>query len=100
MTGFSCATASRAAGLLAVSSLLLPGPAAGSDDPIADRVVVNVLPAAQAFFSLLPCRAVDTRVTGGPLVAGTPRTFTLWNACGIPSSAAAVSINVAVTQPT
>jgi len=52
------------------------------------------------FFTLIPCRVVDTRLAGGPLVAGIERTFPFGGACGIPSTAAAVSVNVAVTAPT
>jgi hypothetical protein len=57
------------------------------------------------YFALRPCRVLDTRNPngsyGGPaLVAGQSRIFTLAGQCGIPSSASAVSVNVAVTQPT
>jgi N-acetylneuraminic acid mutarotase len=53
-----------------------------------------------------PCRIVDTRnnpvgpLAGPALVAGASRSFPLAGGCGIPASAAAVSINVTVTQPT
>ena len=57
------------------------------------------------FFTLAPCRLVDTRLPSGPrggpaLVPGPTRGFTLSAACGVPSSAQAVAVNVAVTQPT
>ncbi len=57
------------------------------------------------FFTVAPCRIIDTRNAGGPLggpalVAGVDRTFTLAGACGIPASAKAVSVNIAVTAPT
>jgi hypothetical protein len=57
------------------------------------------------FFSLAPCRAVDTRQPNGPLggpalVAGADRTFSLTGVCGVPSDAAAVSVNIAVTGAT
>jgi hypothetical protein len=57
------------------------------------------------FFTLPPCRVVDTRNAAGPLggpalASGQTRSFTLAGACGIPLSARAVSINVTVTQPT
>jgi hypothetical protein len=57
------------------------------------------------FFTLAPCRAVDTRNTPGPfggpaLAAGSNRTFTLAGRCSIPATAKAVSVNVTVTQPT
>src|SRR5206468_10725643 len=59
-------------------------------------------PATQ-FYTVAPCRAVDTRTTpagpyGGPaLSAGATRTFGLGGRCGIPSTANAVSLNVTVT---
>jgi hypothetical protein len=57
------------------------------------------------FFTLLPCRAIDTRGSTGPfggpaLVAGQTRTFDLAGRCAIPATASAVSVNVTVTQPT
>lgn len=57
---------------------------------------------AGAFFSIDPCRALDTRQPGqGPAIpSGTPRELTLPGACGIPSTAVAVALNVTVTQPT
>jgi serine protease len=56
-----------------------------------------------SFYTLSPCRVVDTRnpsaSLGGPaLVAGSDRLFQLAGACGIPGTARAVAINAAVTQ--
>ena len=56
------------------------------------------------FLTVAPCRVLDTRnpdgLYGGPaLVAGTDRTFTIASQCSIPSGATAVSVNIAVTQP-
>jgi hypothetical protein len=61
-----------------------------------------------AFYTVTPCRVVDTRNAvgplGGPALACSstpaPRTFPFAGACGIPATARAVSYNVAVTQPT
>jgi hypothetical protein len=57
------------------------------------------------FYTLTPCRLVDTRLTngglGGPaLVAGHDRSFTLVGPCGVPPGAKALSVNVTVTAPT
>jgi hypothetical protein len=66
----------------------------------------TVTPAGQQFFTVSPCRIVDTRETngslGGPaLQPGAQRSFDLAGPkCGIPSSAVALSINVTVTGPT
>jgi endosialidase-like protein len=57
------------------------------------------------FVGLTPCRLVDTRGNGfggafGPpsLAAGVPRDFPLQGQCGIPATAAAVSLNVTATS--
>lgn len=60
---------------------------------------------AENFYTVTPCRVVDTRNPTGPhggpaLQAGNDRLFTLAGACGIPSNAAAVAVNVAVTGGT
>jgi chitinase len=53
------------------------------------------------FYTVTPCRAVDTRGPEGPLggpalVAGADRTFTIAGTCDIPTTALAVSVNVTV----
>jgi uncharacterized repeat protein (TIGR01451 family) len=73
----------------------------GTSDPT-DFVVVSP---SMDFFTLAPCRLVDTRspagTYGGPaLVAGAARAFPLFNRCGIPATARAVSVNLTVTQST
>ncbi|HKD11723.1 MAG TPA: hypothetical protein VKE50_06590 [Thermoanaerobaculia bacterium] len=60
------------------------------------------------FFSVTPCRIVDTRgptgVTGGPaLTNGSPRSFPIDvapAACGIPNTAKAATLNVTMVAPT
>ncbi|HSE64838.1 MAG TPA: hypothetical protein VLG15_14620 [Thermoanaerobaculia bacterium] len=56
------------------------------------------------FYTLEPCRVVDTRDPTGPfggpsLQAGAVRTFTMTGRCGVPAEATAVSLNVVVTEP-
>ncbi len=69
---------------------------------------VTVLPAGSAilFYTLPPCRLIDTRNANGPLggpalaAAGSPdRAFAIAGVCGIPSDARAVSANVTVVNP-
>jgi len=49
------------------------------------------------FYTLTPCRIVDTRNgDGGALQAGVERDYTIAGQCGIPSDAAAYSFNVTV----
>jgi hypothetical protein len=57
-----------------------------------------------AFYSLAPCRLVDTRDPAGPLggpalPAASVRTFQFNGKCGLPASAKAVSVNLTVVQP-
>jgi hypothetical protein len=57
------------------------------------------------FFTLAPCRVVDTRNPTGPLggpslAGGATRSFPITGTCGIPSTAKAVVFNVAIVAPT
>ncbi len=61
--------------------------------------------AAVSFYTLTPCRVVDTRNPAGPwggpaLNASSDRTFVFVGQCSIPPTARSVALNVAVTQPT
>ncbi|HKD11583.1 MAG TPA: choice-of-anchor tandem repeat GloVer-containing protein [Thermoanaerobaculia bacterium] len=58
-----------------------------------------------SFYTLAPCRVIDTRGPAGPLggpalAAKATRTFAVAGHCGIPSTAKALSVNVTVTQST
>jgi glucose/arabinose dehydrogenase len=60
---------------------------------------------AKNFYTVTPCRVLDTRDPAGPwggpsLAAGTDRAFPIGGRCGIPATARAVSVNVTVTAPT
>lgn len=57
-----------------------------------------------SFYTVTPCRVADTRNPQGPyggpsLVSGVPRLFTFGGQCGVPSTAAAVSLNITVVSP-
>src|SRR5437762_200613 len=52
------------------------------------------------FFSVAPCRIIDTRVTGGPLAHAEIRHFQIATKCGIPSTAKMAALNFAVVYPT
>ncbi|HVG10966.1 MAG TPA: VCBS repeat-containing protein [Thermoanaerobaculia bacterium] len=57
------------------------------------------------FYTLTPCRLVDTRSAAGPrggpvLASGTVRNFALTGICGVPATAKALSLNVTVTGGT
>ncbi len=63
-------------------------------------------PTGSAFYTVTPCRVVDTRNPdgpfGGPVLAASPaeREFALANSCGVPADARVVSTNVTVTGGT
>jgi probable HAF family extracellular repeat protein len=64
-----------------------------------------ILTPGQAFFTLTPCRLLDTRDADGPfggpaLAAGGTRSFVLAGNCAIPADARAVSVNLTVTAAT
>ncbi len=57
------------------------------------------------FFTLTPCRVIDTRNPTGPdggpaILSAGSRDFTLAGQCSIPATATAVAVNIAVTQST
>jgi serine protease AprX len=61
-----------------------------------------VASAGTSFHTVVPCRAVDTRLANGPnggpiLAAGQGRSFALGGTCGIPADAVAVAVNLTVT---
>jgi hypothetical protein len=91
-----------------------PAHAAGAVDVVVTGTASAVLPGGYLYFvpapparfyTVTPCRLVDTRTTmpggrGTPaLVANGRRTFTLTGACGIPTTAKALSVNATVTGP-
>lgn len=68
-------------------------------------ITVSGPPTPLSFYTLTPCRLVDTRNSVGPLggpalAASAQRTFTLASQCGVPSTARALSVNVTVITPT
>ncbi len=52
-----------------------------------------------SFYTLTPCRVLDTR-SSQPLSTGVDRTIPIAGSCGVPATAKAVSLNIAVTGPT
>ncbi|MGH7535144.1 MAG: IPT/TIG domain-containing protein, partial [Gemmatimonadales bacterium] len=53
-----------------------------------------------AFYTITPCRVVDTRTTHPPaLVAQANRTFTIGGTCNVPASAKSISLNLTVVGP-
>ncbi len=68
----------------------------------AGTATVTVVPPGPAtrYYTVTPCRQLDTR-SGAPVPSGaTLRVPLTQGACGIPATAIAVSVNVTVTEPT
>jgi hypothetical protein len=68
------------------------------------RINPGATPSA-SFFSIAPCRVLDTRNAAGPLggpalAGGAARTFSIAGPCAIPTTAPAIAGNVTVTRPT
>ena len=91
----SLARIARTLGLGALAAaLFLPGLAEAQAGPY-------------QYFAITPCRAYDTRPglpsaggeNGGVMITATPRAFRMRNLCGVPATAAAVSVNLTVTNP-
>jgi hypothetical protein len=82
-----------------------PRPRGAGPDVGADETGPVTPPPATSFYTVTPCRRVDTRVAGLggplPLAAGSLARFALAGApCAVPAAARAVSLNVTVTGPT
>ncbi len=96
-------SASAREGLGNTATVSTPG---GTTDPnLANNSATDtdILPGVD-YFTLAPCRVVDTRggaPIGGPVLQGEEtRAFAMAGQCGIPVTARAISINLAVTGPT
>lgn len=62
------------------------------------RVTACQPPPPSDFFTVEPCRIVDTRM-GEPLPPLGPQAFVLTGSCGVPAEAKAVAVNVTALQP-
>ena len=67
----------------------------------ATRSCPQELDVATSFYTVAPCRIVDTRLAASApiLTTGVTRAFAVADRCGVPAGARAVALNVTVTQP-
>jgi uncharacterized repeat protein (TIGR01451 family) len=111
VSGSATFTASAVASILApatITNTAAVSPPAGTADPIAGNDSASDTDTREggAYYTLPPCRIVDTRLPNGPfggpaLAAGVDRSFDLdAGTCGVPASATAVFLNVTVASPT
>jgi hypothetical protein len=80
-------------------------PAAGGTYGDAGSATCHRAPHPRRYFTVAPCRLVDTRgapgPTGGPaLNAGVTRDLPAVSQCGVPATATALSLNATVIDPT
>lgn len=71
--------------------------ASGVAESVPKSVVVSAATPLD-FYTLEPCRAIDTRY-GSPLGSGTAKVVSLSDVCGIPANARAIAANVTVPAP-
>lgn len=97
------ATLIAAGGCTITASQAGNGTTYGPAQPVSQSFAVSITaPTALQFVPVTPCRVVDTRLANGPfgapeLAAGSTRNFNIPSSnCGIPSNAAAYSLNVTV----
>jgi uncharacterized repeat protein (TIGR01451 family) len=66
-----------------------------------DATDTDTLTSTAGYYTLVPCRAVDTRMAEGqPLNANTTRTFQVSGLCGVPPDAEAIAIVLAAVGAT
>ena len=75
-----------------------------SYDAFVARLTPDLTAPPASLFTVAPCRVADTRGPAGPsggptLTANTVRNFPVTGICGIPASATAVAINIAIWFP-
>jgi uncharacterized repeat protein (TIGR02543 family) len=79
-----------------------------TDDPAvvgpSDPTSFAVLPRPLSFYTITPCRLVDTRNANGPsggpgLVGGATRAFPVQGHCGVPTGAQAVALTITAVRP-
>ncbi|HVG11212.1 MAG TPA: PQQ-dependent sugar dehydrogenase [Thermoanaerobaculia bacterium] len=64
-----------------------------------DTVTIHAPAGPLDFFTVVPCRLVDTRSSGPALAGGSTRSFTGVGACGIPATAQVIAANVTAINP-
>jgi len=96
-TSLTAVTAAHATGLADVT-VTIPGPRSAT---LAPGFFFAPPTTASDYYTLAPCRLLDTRAAQAPaLAAGERRVFVLTGgACGVPTTAVAVAVNVTVTGP-
>ena len=96
-TSVTATAPAHAAGAVAVQ--------VSNPDSQSDSLAAAYTYLAPGYFTLTPCRVVDTRdpngTYGGPALAhGVVRAFPVAGQCGVPASAKSLTVNVTIVSPT
>lgn len=95
-TSLTAVTGARATGLADVT-VVLPGPRSAI---LSQGFFYAPPPTPTSFYTLVPCRLVDTRAGEAPaLGASERRVWTVTNKCFVPATARALALNVTVATP-
>jgi hypothetical protein len=94
-TSLTALTGAHATGLADVT-VTIPGPRSAT---LAEGFFYAPPPAPADYYTLAPCRLVDTRAAQSPALAASERRVfpVTGGACGVPATAVAVAVNVTVT---
>jgi hypothetical protein len=95
-TSLTAVTGAHATGLADVT-VTIPGPRSAT---LVQAFFFAPPPTPTSYYTVPPCRAVDTRAGQTPALAPSERrVWTITNQCGVPAGAKAVAFNVTVTGP-
>ena len=94
-TSLTAVTGAHATGLADVV-VTIPGPYSAT---LAKAFFFVPPPVATDFYTVTPCRRVDTRVSGPALGPYERRVWTVTNGCGVPAGASALAVNLTVVAP-
>ena len=90
-----------AATLVNTAEVTLPAGVSDPDTTNNGATWTTVVTAGLSFYTVTPCRLVDTRGPDAPILTqGEERTFTVVGRCGVPATAKALALNVTVAGPT
>ena len=94
-TALTAVTGAHATGLADVT-VTIPGPQSAT---LAQSFFFAPLPTPTDYYTLTPCRLVDTRVAEAPALAADERRVfaATGGTCGVPSTATAIAVNLTVT---
>jgi hypothetical protein len=100
LTSLTAVTGANATGLADVT-VTVPGPYSATYSATLSQAFFYVPPPVPAeYYTLTPCRLVDTRAAAAPaLTPHERRVWTVTGRCGVPATATALAVNLTVAAP-